>query len=81
MLQFKAIEERVTPVEIRSVQSSRFHERKQLRNESVDSYAQDLRKLYDKAYSKAQKGSKEAEMMGRSVIACQFVAGLFLHLK
>jgi len=76
-----ALKERFTPIQIQSVQSSKFHERKQLPAETVDSYAQDLKKLYYKAYAGAQKGSKEAEAMGRSVLAYQFVAGLFPHLK
>ena len=76
-----ALKERFTPVQIQSVQSSKFHERKQLPTESVDSYAQDLKKLYSKVYSGAQRGSKEAEAMGRSVLAYQFVAGLLPHLK
>ena len=75
-----ALKERFTPVRIQSVQSSRFHERKQLPTEGVDSYAQDLRKLYNKAYSGAHS-SREAEAMGRSVLAYQFVADLLPHLK
>ena len=75
-----ALKERFTPVQIQSVQSSQFHERKQLPAEGVDSYAQDLRKLYNKAYSRTH-GSREAEAMGRSVLAYQFVAGLLPHLK
>ena len=75
-----ALKERFTPVQIQSVQSSQFHERKQLPVEGVDSYAQDLRKLYNKAYSRTH-GSREAEAMGRSVLAYQFVAGLLPHLK
>ena len=75
------LKERFTPIQIQSVQSSKFHERKQLPTETVDSYAQDLNKLYYKAYAGAQRGSKEAEAMGRSMLAYQFVAGLLLHLK
>ena len=77
----KALEDRFTPVRIQAVQSSRFHERKQSPTESVDSYAQDLRKLYQKAYPSTRQGSKEAEAMGRSVLAYQFIAGLLPHLK
>ena len=76
-----ALKERFTPIQIQSVQSSKFHERKQLPAETVDSYAQDLKKLYYRAYAGAQRGSKEAEAMGRSVLAYQFVAGLLPHLK
>ena len=49
------------------------HERKQKGNESVDAYTQDLRR--------AQQGSQEAEDMGRSVLASQFVAGLLPDVK
>ena len=67
----KALEERFIPVRIQAVQSSRFHKRKQSSAENVDNYAQDLRKLYQKAYPSARQGSKEAEAMGRSVLAYQ----------
>ena len=62
------------------MQSSMFHERKQKPDESVDAYAQDCRRLFHLAYgyTKAQQGSQETEVMGRSVLAYQFVAGL-LH--
>ena len=80
--QVAALKERFTPVQIQSVQSSKFYERKQLPTKSVNSYAKDLRKLCNQAYSGAQRvASKEAEAMGRSVLACQFVAGLLPHLK
>ena len=46
----------------------------------MDSYAQDLRKLYNKAYLRTH-GSREAEAMGRSVLAYQFVAGLLPYFK
>ena len=58
-----ALKERFTPVQIQSVQSSKFHEWKQLPAEAVDDYAQDLKKLYYKACSGAQRGSTEAEAM------------------
>ena len=71
---------RFTPVYIQSVQSSIFHERKQCTNENVDDYAQDLCKLFNRAYSNAQSGG-EAEAMGKSVLSNQFVAGLVDKLK
>ena len=77
----KTLEDRFIPVRIQAVQSSRFHKRKQSPTESVDSYAQELRKLYQKAYTTTQQRSKEAEAMGRSVLAHQFIAGLLPHLK
>ena len=50
-------------------------------NQSVDEYAQDLRKLYQKAYSQVQKGSTTTQMMGKSLLAYQFVSGLLPELK
>ena len=75
-----ALRKRFTPVHIQSVHSGIFHERKQCTNESVDEYAQDLHKLFHRAYSSAQGGG-EAEVMGRSVLSNQFVAGLVDRLK
>ena len=72
---------RFTPVRLQSVQSSLFHERKQKASESVDAYAQDLHRLFHLGYPRAQQGSQEAEDMGRSVLASQFVAGLLPDIK
>ena len=69
-----ALRKRFTPIHIQSVQSSIFHERKQRATESVDDYAQDLRKLFHCAYSSSLDGG-EAEEMGKSVLAYQFVVG------
>ena len=66
---------RFTPVNIQSVQSSLFHERKQGAQETVDEYAQQLKHLFRKAYLRAM-GCQEAEEMGRTVLSSQFVAGL-----
>ena len=63
------------------MQSSKFHERRQLISECVDDYAQELRKLFYRAYSTAQDAGNGAEAMGRSVLAYQFVAGLRDKLK
>ncbi len=41
---------RFTPVFLQSVQSSRFHERKQLTMETVDGYAHELKRLFYPAY-------------------------------
>ena len=67
---------RFTPIRLQGVQSSHFHERKQKPKESVDAYAQDLRRLFYRAYPRVQQGAQEAEDLGRSVLAYQFVAGL-----
>lgn len=76
-----ALHERFTPVRLQFVQSSRFHECKQLPNETVDNYAQDLCKLFYRAYSTAKEEGSGAEAMGWSVFACQFVGALVDKLK
>ena len=72
--------DRFTPVQIQSVQSSLFHDWKQT-NETVDEYAQDVRRLFYQAYPRVQQGTQETEAMGRSVLAYQFVAGLKPNFK
>jgi len=42
----------------------------------VDNYAQDLSRLYQKAYPQANQGSQETETMGKAVLAYQIVSGL-----
>lgn len=44
------LRKRFTPVRIQGVDTSLFHERKQKPGESVDAYAQELRRLHHKAY-------------------------------
>ena len=73
--------ERFTPVRIQAVHSNLFHQRKQDLGEAVDHYAQDLRRLFYKAYPKASQGSGEAEDLGQSVLAYQFVVGLTPALR
>ena len=63
-----ALVKRFTPVWIQAVRSL-FHERKQGEKESVDSYAQALKVLFHKAYPNTQRGSPEAESMGKAVLA------------
>ena len=72
----EALARRFKPVRIKSVKSGLFHERKQKPQESVEEYAQDLNKLYQQAYPQSEKGSEEAEKMGKTVLAYQFAAGL-----
>ena len=47
----------------------------------MDGYAQELRKLFSKAYAGIERGGPEAESLGRSVLANQFIAGLCIDLK
>ena len=75
-----ALRQRFTPVRIQAVQSGIFHERTQRGGEKVDVYAQDLRKLFHRAYGATQGGGETGEM-GKSVLASQFVAGLTNKLK
>ena len=70
-----------TPVCIQAVQSSLFHDRKQGSAETVDDYVQNLRQLFRCAYPNALQGTREAEAMGQSVLAYQFVAGLRPAIK
>ena len=70
------LKHRFTPVRIQSVQTSLFHERKQGQNESVDSYAQNLKSLFHKAYPQVQQGGELAESIGKSLLVSQFVARL-----
>ena len=76
-----ALATRFEPVVLRSVRSGRFHERKQQPSESVDMFAQELKRLFHKAYPAAQQGSPEAQSMGRTVLASQFISGLHPRIK
>lgn len=59
---------RLTPVHVKSrlVQSALFHERVQQQEESVDVYAQELKKLFYRAYPEMRRG--------RAVLASKFAA-------
>ena len=72
------LKKRFTPVKLAAVQSQLFLDRKQGPKESVDEFAQDLKKL---AYAGVNRGGPEAEKMGQSVLANQFIAGLRSDLK
>ena len=74
------LSKRFTPVRIQAIESSLLHERKQ-KPETVDAYAQDLRVLFNRAYPLARQGTREAETMGQSVLAYQFVSGLRPEIK
>ena len=70
-----------TPVQIQSVESNLFYDQKQRHGEPVDTFAQELGSLFRKAYPPAQRKSKEAETMGRAMLANQFLAGLHQEVK
>ena len=61
---------RFTPVRIQGVDTSLFHDRKQKANETVDAYAQDLRRLYQKAYPESLCRSGDAENLDRKDPTC-----------
>ena len=63
------------------MESSLFHERKQKDNETVDSYTQELRKLFYRVHPKAKQGDGKTESMAKDILAYQFVAGLKLEIK
>ena len=62
-----------TPVHVQSVQSARFHGRVQEPQETVDSYRQELKRLFQRAYPKM---SRDESQEGKSVLASRFVTGL-----
>ena len=49
---------------------------KTLKKLYMEDYAQDLKILYQHAYSKSERGSEEAERIGQAVLAYQFTAGV-----
>ena len=70
--------ERFTPVHVQSVQSALFHGRVQKYQEPVESYGQELKRLFQRAYpTMAREESRE----GKDVLASQFVAGLRPELQ
>ena len=75
------LRKRFTPVRIGAVQTSLFHDRKQSDSETVDTYAQDLRHLFHKAYPSSKRGAHEAEAIAQTVLTNQFVAGLRSNIK
>ena len=77
----KELKKRFTPVKLAAVQSQLFHDRKQGPKKSVDEFAQNLKKLFARAYAGVNRGGPEKEKMGQSVLANQFIAGLRSDLK
>ena len=77
----QAMSKRFTPVRIQALECSAFHERKQSRKESVDTYAQELQRLFQRAYPSAVRGNTDAQEMGQAVLSSQFVGGLVPEIK
>ena len=75
------LKKRFTPVKLTAIQSQVFHDRQQGFKETVDEFAQDLKKLFARAYPGVSRGGPEAEKMGQSVLANKFIAGLRSDLK
>ena len=70
------LKKRFTPVQLTAVQTQLFHSRQQGAKESVDDFAQELRKLHSRAYSAATYAYPKAEKVGQMVLANQFISGL-----
>ena len=77
----QAMSRRFTPGRIQALECSTFHERKQGRKESVDTYAQELQRLLQRAYPNAVQGNTDAQEMGQAVLSSQFVGGLIPEIK
>ena len=71
-----ALRKRFIPVQLTAVQTQLFHSHRQGQKESVDDFAQELRKLHTRAYVAATCASTEAEKVGQTVLVNQFVSGL-----
>ena len=76
-----ALKRRFTPIRLTAIQAQLFHNRQQGENETVDQFAQELRKLYNLAYAGAACEGPQAERMGETLLTNQFVAGLHPELK
>ncbi len=66
------LERQFTPVQLIAIQMKQFQDPR----ETVDEFAQDLRRLYSQAYASFTKGTPEAEKGGQTVLASQCVTGL-----
>lgn len=74
------LKKRFTPVQLTAIQTQLFHSHRQGPKESVDEFAQELRRLHSKAYSTATFANPEAEV-GQMVLANQFISGLRSELQ
>ena len=81
LLLVTALNTRSTPVRLTAVQTQLFHNRQQQPQESVEQSAQELQKLYNLVYIGAASEGPQAEGMGRTLLANQFVTGLRPELK
>ena len=81
LLLVAAMQRRFTPIRLTAVQAQLFHNRQQQDKETVDEFAQELQKLYNLAYAGATSEGPQAERMGQTLLANQFVTGLRPDLK
>ena len=58
-----------------------FRDLKQGQREMVDTFAQELRALLQKAYPPAQMGSEDTETIGHAVLTNQFISWLHPELN
>ena len=75
------VDERLTPVQLTTVQTQMFHECRQGPRESVDEFAQEIRKPFSKAYLRTSREGPEAEVPGTKHVSNQFIVGLKPKLK
>ena len=61
-----ALKKRFTPVQLTAIHTQTFHDRVQKEKESVNEFAQALRKLFNKAYSTVVRGEPEANWQTNS---------------
>ena len=76
-----ALTKRFTPVRLGAARSGVFQQRRQKPGESVDQYAQELRRLFKRAYPSSVYSGEAAEAMGKQILVNQFVLGLDYPLK
>ena len=79
--QVAAMKRRFTPIRLTAIQAQHFHNRQQSEKETVDQFAQELRKLLHLAYVGAACEGPQAERMGQTLLTNQFVSGLRSDLK
>ena len=76
-----AMKRRFTPVWLTAVQAQLFHRCQQQDKETVNTFSQELQKLYNLAYAGAASDGPHAERMGQNLLANQFITGLRADLK
>ena len=70
-----------TPVLFPAMETQVFHDRRQVPRETVDEFAQELRKLYANAYAPVTRGTRQEEEVGQHMLSSEFVTGLRPELQ